>query len=376
MRRRGARHRERAVDPGPARAAGRQAGAGRPACTRASATPRATSCRYLALWTYLREQQRERSGNNFRRMCRDEYLHYLRVREWQDVHSQLRQACKDLGIEVGRLGHRATAARTTRRPCTARSSRACSPTSAPTTRCAATTSARAVPGGRSTRGRRSRASRRSSRWPPSSSRPRGCSAAWSPASTPRRSRRSPGDLVQRSLLRAALEQEARGGRRRRAGHAVRRTARGRSSGAVRPHRPGRVARPVHPARAGGRRVGRRTTGSCATTRGGVGGRRDRGPRPAARPPGGRRGARRVLRGAAAAHDQRRPRLRPVVDATSGARAPTCSPTRATCSCAASATTSRATSRGRGRSARSTPSCRWRTRSSRAATSTASRSTCR
>jgi ATP-dependent helicase HrpA len=59
---------------------------------------------HLALWSYLREQQRERSGNNFRRMCRDEFLHYLRVREWQDVHSQLRQACKDLGIEVGRLG--------------------------------------------------------------------------------------------------------------------------------------------------------------------------------------------------------------------------------------------------------------------------------
>ena len=59
---------------------------------------------HLALWTYLREQQRERSGNNFRRMCREEYLHYLRVREWQDVHSQLRQACKELGIEVGRLG--------------------------------------------------------------------------------------------------------------------------------------------------------------------------------------------------------------------------------------------------------------------------------
>ncbi|MGE4113832.1 MAG: ATP-dependent RNA helicase HrpA [Candidatus Nanopelagicales bacterium] len=59
---------------------------------------------HLGLWTYLREQQRERSGNNFRRMCRDEFLHYLRVREWQDVHSQLRQACKDLGIDVGRLG--------------------------------------------------------------------------------------------------------------------------------------------------------------------------------------------------------------------------------------------------------------------------------
>ena len=55
---------------------------------------------YLHLWKYLRDQQRELSGNAFRRMCRDEYLHYLRIREWQDVHSQLRQACKELGIDT------------------------------------------------------------------------------------------------------------------------------------------------------------------------------------------------------------------------------------------------------------------------------------
>src|SRR6185437_11459851 len=41
------------------------------------------------LWDYLRERQRELSGSAFRRMCRSEYLHYLRVREWQDVHGQL-----------------------------------------------------------------------------------------------------------------------------------------------------------------------------------------------------------------------------------------------------------------------------------------------
>ena len=64
---------------------------------------------YLGLWRYLREQQKARSGNGFRRMCRDEFLHYLRVREWQDVHAQLRQACKDLGIEVGRLADAGTA---------------------------------------------------------------------------------------------------------------------------------------------------------------------------------------------------------------------------------------------------------------------------
>ncbi len=55
----------------------------------------------LNLWDYLRERQRELSGSAFRRMCRREYLHYLRVREWQDVYGQLRQAAKELGITVG-----------------------------------------------------------------------------------------------------------------------------------------------------------------------------------------------------------------------------------------------------------------------------------
>jgi ATP-dependent helicase HrpA len=53
---------------------------------------------YLNLWNYLRDQQRALSGNQFRRMCKTEFLHYLRIREWQDVHSQLQQAVKGLGI--------------------------------------------------------------------------------------------------------------------------------------------------------------------------------------------------------------------------------------------------------------------------------------
>src|SRR5206468_7275535 len=53
---------------------------------------------YLNLWRYLREQRRERSGNQFRRMCRDEFLHYLRIREWQDLVGQLRSIARDLGI--------------------------------------------------------------------------------------------------------------------------------------------------------------------------------------------------------------------------------------------------------------------------------------
>jgi ATP-dependent helicase HrpA len=53
---------------------------------------------YLNLWNYVREQRRERSGNQFRRMCRAEFLHYLRIREWQDLVGQLRTIAKGLDI--------------------------------------------------------------------------------------------------------------------------------------------------------------------------------------------------------------------------------------------------------------------------------------
>ena len=52
----------------------------------------------VALWDYLRTQQRELSGNQFRRMCRKEFLNYLRVREWMDLFSQLRRIGGQLKI--------------------------------------------------------------------------------------------------------------------------------------------------------------------------------------------------------------------------------------------------------------------------------------
>ncbi|MGE5210546.1 MAG: ATP-dependent RNA helicase HrpA, partial [Acidobacteriota bacterium] len=52
----------------------------------------------VALWDHLRTQQRELSGNQFRRMCRKEYLNYLRVREWMDLFSQLRRIAGQLKI--------------------------------------------------------------------------------------------------------------------------------------------------------------------------------------------------------------------------------------------------------------------------------------
>jgi ATP-dependent helicase HrpA len=56
---------------------------------------------FLTLWEYLRDRQHELSSSAFRRLCRREYLHYLRVREWQDVYGQLRQAARELGIGTG-----------------------------------------------------------------------------------------------------------------------------------------------------------------------------------------------------------------------------------------------------------------------------------
>jgi ATP-dependent helicase HrpA len=57
---------------------------------------------YLTLWDYLHEKQQELSGSAFRRLCRREYLHYLRVREWQDLCGQLRQAAIQVGAGAGR----------------------------------------------------------------------------------------------------------------------------------------------------------------------------------------------------------------------------------------------------------------------------------
>jgi ATP-dependent helicase HrpA len=55
---------------------------------------------FLNLWAYLQEKQAELSSNQFRRLCRTEYLNYLRVREWQDIYGQLRQTITVMGLAV------------------------------------------------------------------------------------------------------------------------------------------------------------------------------------------------------------------------------------------------------------------------------------
>jgi ATP-dependent helicase HrpA len=57
----------------------------------------------LNLWRYLVDQQQALSGNQFRRTVKREFLHYLRIREWQDLHGQLRSTARRLGMDVGEL---------------------------------------------------------------------------------------------------------------------------------------------------------------------------------------------------------------------------------------------------------------------------------
>ncbi len=56
----------------------------------------------LRLWEYLEGERRAGSSSRFRRLCRRELLNYPRVREWQDVHAQLRRVTRSLGLHAQR----------------------------------------------------------------------------------------------------------------------------------------------------------------------------------------------------------------------------------------------------------------------------------
>ena len=49
---------------------------------------------WLNLWRHIKQQQQELSSSAFRRMCKREHLNYMRIREWQDYESQLRQVAR------------------------------------------------------------------------------------------------------------------------------------------------------------------------------------------------------------------------------------------------------------------------------------------
>ncbi|HHR6137009.1 TPA: ATP-dependent RNA helicase HrpA [Providencia alcalifaciens] len=55
---------------------------------------------FLNLWDYLKQQQEKLSNAQFRKMCRQDFLNYLRIREWQDLYTQLRQVVKEQGFAI------------------------------------------------------------------------------------------------------------------------------------------------------------------------------------------------------------------------------------------------------------------------------------
>ena len=55
---------------------------------------------WLNLWTYVHDQARDLCSSAFRRLCKREFLNYLRIREWQDLVAQLRQLAKSVDVTL------------------------------------------------------------------------------------------------------------------------------------------------------------------------------------------------------------------------------------------------------------------------------------
>ncbi len=53
------------------------------------------------LWDWFRDRQRHLSQNKLRKLCRDGFVSYVRMREWREIHRQLRGMLHDMGIGTG-----------------------------------------------------------------------------------------------------------------------------------------------------------------------------------------------------------------------------------------------------------------------------------
>lgn len=54
----------------------------------------------LNLYAYLKDLLKDNSNSAARKIMRKEFLSYLRMREWFDIHTQLEEAIKDLGFKI------------------------------------------------------------------------------------------------------------------------------------------------------------------------------------------------------------------------------------------------------------------------------------
>ena len=271
---------------------------------------------YLNLWRYLRELQRTLSSNQFRKRCLAEHLHHLRIREWQDLVQQLREAAKDVGVQRNRTPAEPAddPPRAAVRPAVAHRPQG---------------RARARVPGRARRAVRDLPRARGcSRKPPSwvmvaelveTTRLWGRTAA---RIDPRDVEPLAGHLVQAHLQRAALGRAPRVGGGDRAGDAVRAADRhrphGRSTAASTPRSRASCSSAARWSRASGRRG---TSSSAENARRAGGGRGARAPRAAARHPGRRRGAVRRSSTRGSRTTWSRPRTSTAGGARSGAPTP-------------------------------------------------------
>ena len=57
---------------------------------------------YLNLWDYLVDKRKQESGSQFRKQCKQEFLNYMRIREWQDLVYQIEQSVSELGFKINK----------------------------------------------------------------------------------------------------------------------------------------------------------------------------------------------------------------------------------------------------------------------------------
>ncbi len=57
----------------------------------------------LNLWQHFEQKRQELSGNQFSKYCHQQFVSYLRMREWRDLHHQLHLSCRELGLRTGQL---------------------------------------------------------------------------------------------------------------------------------------------------------------------------------------------------------------------------------------------------------------------------------
>jgi ATP-dependent RNA helicase HrpA len=55
---------------------------------------------FLNLWNFYQTQIKQLSQNKLRKLCQTNFLSYMKMREWIDIHRQLRHVCTEMGLLI------------------------------------------------------------------------------------------------------------------------------------------------------------------------------------------------------------------------------------------------------------------------------------